>query len=96
MKFLQHGEDHLFFLGRWAYKAEVMSSLREGKEPWMLETEVTSAPCPGNWQGTNMWRLSPLIPQLVRVTWTPEVMRRELPKESYFYPTFIPLPALPL
>ena len=38
--------DHLVSLGHWAYKAEVMSSLRQGKEPWILEKEVTSAPCP--------------------------------------------------
>uniref|UniRef100_H0XML9 Uncharacterized protein n=1 Tax=Otolemur garnettii TaxID=30611 RepID=H0XML9_OTOGA len=39
--------DYLVSLGNWTYKAKVMSSLKEGKEPWEMEKEVTSVPCPG-------------------------------------------------
>lgn len=69
-----------FFLGHWTYKAEVIASLKQGEEPWMLEKEVTSPPCPGTWQATSKWKPSQLIPQLVRVTWTPEVTGEELPR----------------
>ncbi|XP_013840896.2 putative zinc finger protein 840 [Sus scrofa] len=38
--------DYIASLGHWMFKGEGMSSLRQGKDPWMLEREVTSAPCP--------------------------------------------------
>ncbi|KAB1262935.1 putative zinc finger protein 840 [Camelus dromedarius] len=38
--------DYLVSLGHWTYKAEVISSLKRGKEPWMVGREMTSAPCP--------------------------------------------------
>lgn len=44
----QHAQSHLFFLGHWSYKAEVISSLKQGELPRMLEKEVTGPPCPGN------------------------------------------------
>ena len=36
----------LVLLGCWTYKAEVISSLRQGRDPRMLEGEATSAAWP--------------------------------------------------
>ena len=36
----------LVLLGRWTYKAEVISSLRQGRDPRMLEGEATGAAGP--------------------------------------------------
>ncbi|KAK2110084.1 hypothetical protein P7K49_009830, partial [Saguinus oedipus] len=42
--------NYLASLGNWTYRAKVMSSLKQGKEPWMMEREVTGVPCPGKKQ----------------------------------------------
>lgn len=41
-----HNCDYLVSLGHWSYKADVIFSLEQGKDPRMLQRELKSAPCP--------------------------------------------------
>lgn len=57
----------LVLLGRWTYKAEVISSLRQGRDPRMLEGEATGAAGPEpQWRS---WCHPYLRPQLFFPLW---------------------------
>ncbi|XP_020952797.1 zinc finger protein 461 isoform X3 [Sus scrofa] len=45
---------NLVSLGLSISKPAVISSLEQGKEPWMVVREVTGGPCPGGNQGTQV------------------------------------------
>ena len=61
----------LVLLGRWTYKAEVISSLRQGRDPRMLEGEATGAAGP-----EPQWR-----------SWCHPYLRPQLFARSSFFPS---------